>query len=258
MMKTLRKHLEKLKAEGKTLVVPYIMTGDHVDGIAGLPETIALLAANGASAIEIGIPFSDPVADGPVIELAGIRSLNNGTTLTAVIDTLTKIETTVPLVIMSYLNPIYKYGIERFVNDLKATPVKGLILPDVPREHEQMIAPFLRETDIALVPLVTLTSRPERQAELVKDAEGFIYAVTVNGVTGAGHTYREDLNQHLASLSALSDAPVLAGFGVSSLAHVEAFRQAVDGVIVGSYIVNALHENRTNEVLDFLKQASQI
>ncbi|GFH42192.1 tryptophan synthase alpha chain [Lactococcus hodotermopsidis] len=255
-MKTLRKHLEMLKADGKTLIVPYIMAGDHARGIDGLPEMIAFLAATGASAIEVGIPFSDPVADGPVIELAGIRSLKNGTTLTKVVEVLKTVKTDVPLVIMSYLNPIYKYGIEKFITDLKSTAVKGLILPDVPREHENMIAPFLTDSDIALVPLVTLTSIPERQAELVKDAEGFIYAVTVNGVTGADRDYRADLNTHLAQLSELADAPVLAGFGVSSLAHVENFRKAVDGVIVGSYIVKALNESRDDEVADFLKKAS--
>ena len=252
-MKTLRQHLETLKSAGKTLVVPYIMAGDHANGIAGLPETIDFLVANGASTIEVGIPFSDPVADGPVIELAGIRALKNGTTLTNAIETLKTIKTDVPLVIMSYFNPIYKYGIEKFVNDLKDTPVKGLILPDVPREHENMIAPFLTNTDIALVPLVTLTSIPERQAELVKDAKGFIYAVT-----GAGHDYRADLNQHLAKLSEISDAPVLAGFGVSSITHVENFRKAVDGVIVGSYIVKGLHDGKTDEIADFLQKASQI
>ncbi|MDN5468252.1 MAG: tryptophan synthase subunit alpha [Lactococcus raffinolactis] len=257
-MKTLRQHLETLKSAGKTLVVPYIMAGDHANGIAGLPETIDFLVANGASTIEVGIPLSDPVADGPVIELAGIRALKNGTTLTNAIETLKTIKTDVPLVIMSYFNPIYKYGIEKFVNDLKDTPVKGLILPDVPREHENMIAPFLTNTDIALVPLVTLTSIPERQAELVKDAKGFIYAVTVNGVTGAGHDYRADLNQHLAKLSEISDAPVLAGFGVSSITHVENFRKAVDGVIVGSYIVKGLHDGKTDEIADFLQKASQI
>ena len=245
-MKSLRQHLENLKADGKTLLVPYIMAGDHADGIAGLPETIDFLVENGASAIEVGIPFSDPVADGPVIELAGIRSLKNGTTLRKVIDTLKTVKTDIPLVIMSYFNPIYKYDIEQFVNDLKATPVKGLILPDVPREHENMIAPFLTNTDIALVPLVTLTSIPERQAELV------------NGVTGADRDYRADLNQHLAKLAEISDAPVLAGFGVSSIAHVEKFRQAVDGVIVGSYIVKGLHEGKTAEIAEFLQKSSQI
>ena len=184
--------------------------------------------------------------------------MKNGTTLTNAIETLKTIKTDVPLVIMSYFNPIYKYGIEKFVNDLKDTPVKGLILPDVPREHENMIAPFLTNTDIALVPLVSLTSIPERQAELVKDAKGFIYAVTVNGVTGAGHDYRADLNQHLAKLSEISDAPILAGFGVSSITHVENFRKAVDGVIVGSYIVKGLHDGKTDEIADFLQKASQI
>ncbi|GFH39715.1 tryptophan synthase subunit alpha [Pseudolactococcus insecticola] len=257
-MKTLGQHLTALKAADKTLIVPYIMAGDHEKGVAGLPETIEFLVANGASAIEVGIPFSDPVADGPVIELAGIRSLKNGTTLTNVIETLKTVTTDVPLVIMSYFNPIYKYGIEKFITDLKETAVKGLILPDVPREHENMITPFLADSDIALVPLVTLTSIPERQAELVKNAEGFIYAVTVNGVTGAGHDYRADLNQHLQHLSELSDAPVLAGFGVSTIDHVKGFRKVVDGVIIGSYIVKALHEKRSSEVADFLKQASEV
>lgn len=257
-MKALGNFLKNKSDQGQMLVIPYIMAGDHADGLDGLAETIAFLEENGASAIEIGIPFSDPVADGPVIELAGIRALKNGTTLTNAIETLKTIKTDVPLVIMSYFNPIYKYGIEKFVNDLKDTPVKGLILPDVPREHENMIAPFLTNTDIALVPLVTLTSIPERQAELVKDAKGFIYAVTVNGVTGAGHDYRADLNQHLAKLSEISDAPVLAGFGVSSITHVENFRKAVDGVIVGSYIVKGLHDGKTDEIADFLQKASQI
>lgn len=257
-MKPLRQHLETLKSTGKTLVVPYIMAGDHAKGIAGLPETIDFLADNGASAIEIGIPFSDPVADGPVIELAGIRALANGTTLTKVLETLQTIETSVPLVIMSYFNPIYKYGIEKFINALQTTPVKGLILPDVPREHEDMIAPYLAETDIALVPLVTLTSQPDRQAELVKDAQGFIYAVTVNGVTGVGRDYRTDLNQHLSRLAEMSNAPVLAGFGVSSIEHIAKFRQVVDGVIVGSYIVKGLHEGRQSEIADFLQKASQL
>lgn len=257
-MKILGSYLKDKVDQGKMLVIPYIMAGDHTDGLAGLAETIAFLEQHGASAIEIGIPFSDPVADGPVIEQAGIRALVKGTTLKKVIEVLQTIETTIPLVMMSYINPIYKYGIEKFVDDLKTTPVKGLILPDVPREHEAMLTPFLAPTDITLVPLVTLTSTLERQVELVTGAAGFIYAVTVNGVTGVGRTYADNLNAHLERLSELSDVPVLAGFGVSSLDQAKNFHQVVDGVIVGSYIVQALHDGRREEIAAFLAGVNQI
>lgn len=200
MMKKLGTYFKNKVENDEMLIVPYIMAGDHVDGLDGLAQTIQFLEENGASAIEIGIPFSDPVADGPVIEQAGIRALANGTTLKKVIDKLKQIKTSIPLIIMSYINPIYKYGIEKFVADLGATPVVGLILPDVPREHENMITPYLADTPITLIPFVTLTSTLERQKELVRDASGFIYAVTVNGVTGAGRTYSENLNEHLAQL----------------------------------------------------------
>lgn len=199
-MKKLGTYFKNKVENDEMLIVPYIMAGDHVDGLDGLAQTIQFLEENGASAIEIGIPFSDPVADGPVIEQAGIRALANGTTLKKVIDKLKQIKTSIPLIIMSYINPIYKYGIEKFVADLGATPVVGLILPDVPREHENMITPYLADTPITLIPFVTLTSTLERQKELVRDASGFIYAVTVNGVTGAGRTYSENLNEHLAQL----------------------------------------------------------
>lgn len=257
-MKKLGTYFKNKVDKKEMLVVPYIMAGDHVDGLDGLAQTIQFLEENGASAIEIGIPFSDPVADGPVIEQAGIRALANGTTLKKVIETLKTVKTGIPLIIMSYINPIYKYGIEAFVADLKSTPVVGLILPDVPREHENMIRPYLSDTQITLIPLVTLTSTLERQKELVKDASGFIYAVTVNGVTGVGRTYSENLNTHLAKLSSLSDVPVLAGFGVSSVAQAENFHQVVDGVIVGSYIVQALHDGREEEIIAFLAGVKKI
>lgn len=257
-MKKLGTYFKNKVEKNEMLVVPYIMAGDHADGLDGLAQTIKFLEENGASAIEIGIPFSDPVADGPVIEQAGIRALANGTTLKKVIETLKNVETTIPLIIMSYINPIYKYGIEAFVEELESTPVVGLILPDVPREHENMITPYLVDTQITLIPLVTLTSTLERQKELVKDASGFIYAVTVNGVTGVGRTYGEHLNDHLAKLSHLSDVPVLAGFGVSSVAQAEKFHQVVDGVIVGSYIVQALHDGRQDEIIAFLAGVKKI
>lgn len=256
MTKTLTKHLQKIKAIGKGIFVPYIMAGDHDKGLDGLFETIDLLENSGASAIEVGIPWSDPVADGPVIELAGQRSLANGVNLTAIVQKLQEKQTTIPLVIMTYINPVYQYGIEKFIADLKNTSVKGLIIPDLPHEHENMVKPYLTDTDIALVPLVSLTTGIERQKTLCKDAEGFIYAVAINGVTGKTGNYRDDLDKHLTNLKTIADIPVLTGFGVSTPADIERFNKVSDGVIVGTKIVRGLHEGKTDDVADFVKYGS--
>ncbi|MGT2801700.1 tryptophan synthase subunit alpha [Streptococcus henryi] len=256
MTKTLSRHLEAIKASGKGIFVPYIMAGDHPQGLDGLFETINLLENSGASAIEVGIPFSDPVADGPVIELAGQRSLARGVTLTDIIDTLKYQQSQVPLVIMTYFNPLYQYGIEKFVQDLADTSVKGLIIPDLPYEHQDFIQPYLIDTDVALVPLVSLTTGLDRQKKLIKDAQGFVYAVAVNGVTGKAGNYRDDLDGHLARLTQVADIPVLTGFGVSSQEDIERFNAVSDGVIVGSKIVKALYEGKEDEVTDFVRFAS--
>ena len=137
---------------------------------------------------------------------------------------------------------------------LADTAVKGLIIPDLPHEHANFCGShFLADTDIALIPLVSLTTGLERQKELIEEAEGFVYAVAINGVTGKSGNYRADLDKHLAQLHQVADIPVLTGFGVSSQADVERFNAVSDGVIVGSKIVKALHEGEPIE--DFIKQA---
>ncbi|MGT2929793.1 tryptophan synthase subunit alpha [Streptococcus dentasini] len=258
MSKTLTKTLQTVKDQGKGIFVPYIMAGDHDKGLDGLFETLDFLKANGASAIEVGIPWSDPVADGPVIELAGQRSLAKGTTLTAVINKLQEEATTVPLIIMTYLNPVYQYGIKAFIQALADTSVKGLIIPDLPHENENLLKPYLKGTDIALVPLVSLTTGPERQDLLIDDAEGFIYAVAINGVTGKSGSYRNDLDSHLARLHQTAQIPVLTGFGVSSKDDIVRFNQVSDGVIVGTKIVKGLHEHQKEELADFIRYGSQL
>ncbi|MGT2906687.1 tryptophan synthase subunit alpha [Streptococcus dentiloxodontae] len=256
MTKTLTKYLETIKASRKGIFVPYIMAGDHEKGLDGLFDTIAFLENSGASAIEVGIPWSDPVADGPVIELAGQRSLAKGVTLTTIIKKLQEQKTDVPLVIMTYINPVYQYGIEPFIKDLAETSVKGLIIPDLPHEHENMIKPYLDESDIALVPLVSLTTGRDRQELLIAGAEGFIYAVAINGVTGKAGSYRDDLDQHLAHLREVAKVPVLTGFGVSTKDDIARFNKVSDGVIVGSKIVKYLHEGKEAEIADFITYGS--
>ncbi|KXT76704.1 tryptophan synthase subunit alpha [Streptococcus sp. DD12] len=258
MTKTLTQQLQAIKEAKKGIFVPYIMAGDHEDGLAGLADTVTFLAENGASAIEVGIPWSDPVADGPVIELAGQRSLAKGTSLTAVIETLQRIDSPVPLVIMSYINPIYQYGIERFVADLASTDVKGLIVPDLPFEMSDLLRPALADSDIALVPLVSLTTGVQRQKTITEGAEGFIYAVAVNGVTGKSGNYRDGLDEHLKRLVDEMTIPVLTGFGVSTPEDIVRFNRVSDGVIIGTKIVKSLHEGDKQTVADLAQVASQI
>lgn len=256
MTKTLTQHLQAIKASKQGLFIPYIMVGDHEKGLEGLSETISYLAEAGVPAIELGLPFSDPVADGPIIEAAGQRSLAKGVTLAKLIGYLQTLDSQVPLIIMTYLNPIYRYGFQRLVNDLATTSVKGLIVPDLPHEHKEMLDSHLEASDLVLIPLVSLTTGLARQRELVKDAEGFVYAVAINGVTGKTRAYRDDLDQHLSRLRDLASVPVLTGFGVASKEDIDRFNQVSDGVIVGSKIVQDLHEGKEDDLRDLISYGS--
>ncbi|OJG26658.1 tryptophan synthase, alpha subunit [Enterococcus caccae] len=224
-------------------------------GLEQLADEIQLLTEAGASAIELGIPFSDPVADGPVIQQAGLKALQKKVTLRKIIQQLKQVKTPTPLVIMTYFNPMFHYGLETFIQDLAETNVLGLIIPDLPYEHQALLTPLLKDSDISLIPLVALTTPKERIPELVEAGEGFIYAVAVNGVTGIGRNYQETLDEHLAYIQKVSDKPVLAGFGVSTKEHVDRFRKSCAGVIVGSKIVQLLSEGRKAEVKVFVEEA---
>lgn len=255
-MKTLGKKLKEQQEQKQTIVVPYIMAG--AQGLDHLAEEIHLLEKAGASAIELGIPFSDPVADGPVIQAAGLDALSQGVTLEKIVAVLQTIETDIPLVIMSYLNPLFSFGLERLISELSTTPVKGLIIPDLPYEHRGYLVPLLEQTDISLVPLVALTTPKERIKLLAEEGEGFIYAVAVNGVTGTGRQYQTELDDHLKYIQQVSDKPVLAGFGISTVAHVTRFRESCAGVVVGSKIVKLLKEGENEAVTTFVKQISAV
>ncbi|WEV61126.1 tryptophan synthase subunit alpha [Streptococcaceae bacterium ESL0729] len=252
--KTLTK---KLKGE-KKIFIPYIMAGDHERGLAGLQETIDYLNDHGVSAIELGIPFSDPVADGPVIELAGLRSLKRDTTLRKVIKELRAIKSDAPLILMTYFNPVLQYGLENLLDDLEATDVAGLIIPDLPYEHEDLLAPLIAPRDLALIRMVSITTDTKRQEQLVDGAQGFIYAVALNGVTGTQNAYQEELDNHLATLRDLSPIPVVTGFGISKLEDVARFHRVSDGVVVGSYIVDKLHNNKSRDLDAFISQAIEL
>lgn len=243
--------------KGEKAFVPYIMAGDG--GLVKLKKDILFLQEIGVTAIELGIPFSDPVADGPVIQAAGERALREGVTLRKVLETIRgfKDEITVPIVLMTYLNPILAYGINQFVEDAVAAEVSGIIVPDLPLEESALVKPALEKGEIALVPLVSLTSPKERIEKIVAAGEGFIYAVTVNGITGVRNSFGSALDPHLQALKEISSVPVLAGFGISTPEQVRSIGTAVDGVIVGSAIVQALHEDAYETVKSLVDAAKK-
>ncbi|HLQ74772.1 MAG TPA: tryptophan synthase subunit alpha [Alloiococcus sp.] len=254
MSKTKLESILKNKvANDENLFIPYIMAGDG--GLDALKEQILFLESCGVSAIELGIPFSDPVADGPTIQEAGLRSLNAGTTLKGVLDTLQSFidERNVPIILMTYINPIFNYGVETFAKDCKASGVSGVIIPDVPFEEEAFLLNPLQSNDIAFIRLAALTSTKERLKKIAKQSEGFLYAVSVTGTTGKRAEHQERVYKYLANLKEQSNVPVLAGFGISDANQAQKMNESCDGVIVGSAIVDLLHQKKYDEIKSFIQ-----
>ncbi|MBV7506829.1 tryptophan synthase subunit alpha [Bacillus sp. sid0103] len=247
-MNRFEKTFTAIKEKNTKAFVPYIMAGDG--GLECLVERLKLLEKFGATAIEVGVPFSDPVADGPTIQRAGIRALENGTTLKNIITELGKarMEVNVPILLMTYLNPIYCYGINEFVHDIRNAGVDGCIIPDLPLEEEGIIISQLEEAGIELIRLVTLTTPMERIKTIASKGKGFLYTVTIKGITGARNEYDEELNQFLQDVKASSPIPVLAGFGISNQEQISDITKYCDGVIVGSKIVDLFHNGNLDEM----------
>lgn len=248
-------YFSAIQKQEKNLFIPYIVAGDG--GMDRLAQQIKLLEESGVAAIELGIPFSDPVADGPTIQRAGMRALKAGVTLRSVFDMLrkTRANRQVPIVFMTYFNPIFSFGVENFAAACVDSGVDGVIVPDVPMEEEDVLAHELEKHDIAFVRLVALTSTAERMEELASRSEGFLYAVAVRGTTGVRASHDDSVATYLEKLKSMSDVPVLAGFGVSNATQARELSSHCDGVIVGSAIVDLFYEGKDNEVRE-LVQAS--
>lgn len=252
-MNRIEKQFSERLNRGEKLFVPYIMAGDG--GLEVLEKRLTFLEQNGAAAIEIGIPFSDPVADGPTIQKSGIRSLQTGTTLKSSLKIIEEIRSKigVPLVLMTYMNPILAYGIDQFVVDLKKSGLDGCIIPDLPIEEEGIIASRLETVGIELIRLVTLVTPKERIEKIAKKGGGFLYTVTIKGITGIRNEFDKSLVSFLEMVKEVSDIPVVAGFGVSTTEQVKELSLYCDGVVVGSKIVDLFYENKLDEIAELMK-----
>jgi tryptophan synthase alpha chain len=243
----------KLKAEGKKAFIPYIMAGDP--DLDTTMERVILLESLGADIIELGAPFSDPTADGPTIQRAAERALKSGATLRKIVGLIAELRkrSTVPLIIMTYYNPILKYGEESFVSDAAAAGVDGLIIPDLPVEEAGTLIRLCRAGNISTIFLVAPTSTDERMKRIAEASRGFVYYVSMTGITGASLNLDREFGGHIGRLRKITDRPVAIGFGISTPDDARRMAAAADGVIVGSAIVKKFHEDPGN-AQDFIQK----
>ncbi|MDD1772188.1 MAG: tryptophan synthase subunit alpha [Methanomassiliicoccales archaeon] len=227
------------KAERRTALVCYLMAG-----VPSMPRSMEMVMAcvrGGADVMEIGVPFSDPVADGPVIQEASVKALENGVTPRMVLDLVRELRsrTDVPIVLMGYYNPIFRFGEERYVKECISTGVDGLIVPDLPLHESGSLMKLCRESGLDLVQLSTPLTPDQRAAELANATSGFLYLVTRPGITGGDTGTTPDMERQVRRAhEANNGMPVAAGFGISTPEKVRALRgMGADGVIVGSALV---------------------
>lgn len=229
-----------LRAARRAAFIPYITAGDpDLDGTVELAE---VLARAGADIIEIGIPFSDPLADGPTIQRSSERALAHGVSLRQVIERLSEIRerARVPIVLMSYLNPILQLGLARFAREARRGGADGVIVTDLPVEEARDVLAACDREGLDLITLAAPTSGAARLEKIARAARGFVYCVTRAGVTGARTQLPADLRALVGAVRAATQKPVAVGFGISSAEHVRAAARFADGVVVGSAIVDRI------------------
>lgn len=236
-MNRIEKTFKALKEENKTAHIGFVTAGDP--SIEQSYDLVKALVAGGCDIVEIGVPYSDPLADGPVIQAAANRALAGGVTVDQVFDLVGKLrhEVTVPLVFLMYVNTIMVYGTEKFMANCKAAGVDGLIVPDVPYEEHEEILPIMQKYGIELIPLVAPTSK-DRVQQITEGSRGFVYCVSSMGVTGRNSEFHQGIEAYIDDVRSQTDLPLAIGFGISNNEDVKRFEKMADGVIVGSAIVN--------------------
>ncbi len=238
-----------LAAKHEKALITYIMAGDP-----DLPTTemlVKTLAAGGADLIELGVPFSDPVADGLAIQRAGQRSLEAGASLQAILDLVRSLrqDTEVPLVLMSYYNPILQYGLAEFAAQAALVGVDGVIVPDLPLEESVTLAELLAARGAYLVPLLAPTSTAAKIAKVAAQAGGFVYCVSLTGVTGTRTELPLNVGEFLARVRERVPRPLAVGFGIATPEQARQLSSYTDGVIVGSAIVNLIEQYGADKAL---------
>ena len=244
-----------LRATGKKAFVAYIMAGDpdynkSMELLNGLPEA-------GVDIIELGLPFTDPMADGPTIQLAGQRALNSGQnlkkTLQMVEDFRSKNNVT-PIIIMGYYNPIYSYGVDKFLSKAKLVGVDGLIIVDLPPEEDNELCIPAKNIGLNFIRLATPTTDAKRLPAVLKNTSGFVYYVSINGITGVANASSGSVAPEVSRIKNETEIPVVVGFGIKTPVAALEMAKVADGVVVGSAVVEKIAQGESNEnVLAFIK-----
>lgn len=245
----------RLKSEGKKAFVTYIMAGDPdydtaLEVVCGLPEA-------GVDVIELGLPFTDPMADGPTIQLAGQRALEAGMTLEKTLQMVRDFrakDTTTPIVLMGYYNPIYSRGVGDFLSDAKEAGIDGLIVVDLPPEEDDELCIPAQNAGLNFIRLATPTTDDKRLPKVLQNTSGFVYYVSITGITGAAAAQAADVGPEVARIKASTDLPVVVGFGVKTPQAAESIASVADGTVVGSAIVEKIGNGESPaDVLSFVK-----
>jgi len=233
---------EKLKKEDRVALMPYITAGDPTLDMTR--RCILEMEKNGADIIELGIPFSDPLADGPTLQRSSQRALSGEISLSRILSFLKELrsETGIPIVLMGYFNPIFKYGVKRFAKDAREAGADGVIVPDLPPEEAEELIRASREVDLDTIFLLAPTSTQERIAQAAEVSRGFIYYVSLTGVTGARDQLASDIGASLEKIRKVTTMPICVGFGISTPEHVGTISRFADGVIVGSAVVSVIEK----------------
>ncbi|SEO94925.1 tryptophan synthase, alpha chain [Salinihabitans flavidus] len=245
----------ELRTEGKKAFVAYVMAGDpdyatSLDLVKGLPGA-------GVDIIELGLPFTDPMADGPTIQRAGQRALEGGMTLQKTLDLVTefrKDDATTPIVLMGYYNPIYNRGVERFLDDAKTAGIDGLIVVDLPPEEDEELCIPAQKAGLNFIRLATPTTDDKRLPKVLENTSGFVYYVSITGITGAAAADAGDVGPEVTRIKAQTDLPVIVGFGIRTPQSAQAIAAVADGCVVGSAIVAEMAAGKpVEEVTAFVR-----
>lgn len=239
---------QRLAAQQQTALIPYLMAGDP--SLADTESFVLALEQAGADLIELGVPFSDPIADGPVIQKAAERALQSGTSLTRMLQMMRSLrsQTDIPIIFMAYYNTILALGEERFCREAVAVGVDGVIVPDMPPEEAKILETAARRHGLIVIFLLAPTSTISRQREIISRTQGFIYYVSLTGITGAALGDLADVQRKVTSIRKAAQKPVAVGFGIATPEHARTVGQFADGVIVGSAFVRLLADDDSSLV----------
>ena len=262
-MSRIENKFQHLSKKGKTALISYVMSfdPDYESSLRILKE----LPNNGADIIELGMAFSDPMADGPDIQAAAVRALNNGATVQGTIDLVKefrKDDNTTPIILMGYYNPVFHYGVEKFIENAVSAGVDGVIIVDLTPEEEDEFISKIESDELSHIKLTAPTTTKERGEFVLKNASGFIYYISVTGITGSKSAEISDVESKIEQLREISDLPIAIGFGIKNAEQAKKFSKVADGIVIGSAFVKKIAENLDNkekaisEVLTKVKEIS--